>query len=114
MCDLNQEEDYLNCNTLNSEVLNKGFTFLNNIFFKNGWRLTNNLINHIRYSKPGLESVFFEIRLDRTKIYVSIPLKNSSFQYKTSFNDYLSACDYVEQRFIDFINDENNINTNQQ
>jgi hypothetical protein len=105
---LNEEK-----NLSDNKLKNGGLTILNDLFIKNDWTITVNLFNHICYSKIGFETESFEIKLDKTKIYVSIPLKNSPYQYKTSFNNYSSAFDYVEKRFLDFINDENNINTNQ-
>jgi hypothetical protein len=96
----------------NNKLINKGFSLLHELFLNNDWMLTINLFNHICYSKKNFETEFFEIILDKKKVYVSIPLKNSIFQYKTSFDNYASACDYVEKMFIEFINDKNNININ--
>jgi hypothetical protein len=85
--------------------VNDEFKSLNELFNYNGWKIgyDNKLLDHIIYSKPGNETEFFEILLDNNIIYVSIPLKNSTFQYKTKFNNYYSAIKYTEDKFYYFI-----------
>jgi len=87
----------------NSELKNKGFLFLDSMFRENGWMVIKNDINWICFTKPGFEIEYFEIKIDTSKIYVSIPIRNSIFQYKTSFKDYFTASEYIEERFKDFI-----------
>jgi len=86
------------------DIVNKGFLFVHQLFTQSnsGWYLSENQFGHICYTRKGYETDIFEIKLDRNKIYVTIPIKNSPFQYKTSFTDYSSASDYLEQRFYDF------------
>ena len=86
-----------------STIQNKGFLLLDNMFKNNGWKLIKNEMNWICFSKPGFQTEYFEIKIDISKIYVSIPIKNSIFQYSTSFKDYYSAVEYIEDRFKDFI-----------
>ena len=86
-----------------TEVKNKGFMFLDSMFRDNGWVAIKNEIDWICYSKPGFETEYFEIKINSSKIYVSIPLRNSIFQYKTSFKNYFTASEYIEERFKDFI-----------
>ena len=83
----------------NTELKNKGFILLDEMFKSNGWHITKNEMGWIGYTKAGYETEFFDIRIDQTKIYVSFPLKNSVFQYTTSFKDYFTACEYIEARF---------------
>jgi hypothetical protein len=84
-----------------STIQNKGFILLDNMFKNNGWYLIKNKMNWICFSKPGFQTEYFEIKIDQSKIFVSIPIKNSLFQYKTSFKDYFSASEYIEERFKD-------------
>jgi hypothetical protein len=86
----------------NTELKNKGFFILDEMFKSNGWHMTKNEMNWISYTRAGYETEFFDIKLDTHKVYVSIPIKNSIFQYTTSFKDYFTASEYVEQRFADF------------
>jgi hemolysin activation/secretion protein len=51
------------------------------------------------------------IKLDNNNIYVSVPLKNSEFQYKVKFNNYLSAIKYTEDKF-NYFNDSDTVNYN--
>jgi hypothetical protein len=85
-----------------STIQNKGFLLLDTMFKNNGWKLIKNEMNWICFSKPGFQTEYFEIKIDQSKIFVSIPIKNSLFQYKTSFKDYYSASEYIEERFKDF------------
>lgn len=93
----------------NSDIIiniNNEFKLLNNLFKSNGWEQIENsdkLSENITYSKKGNETEFFEITLHNNNIYVSIPLKNSDFQYKTKFADYYSAIKYTGDKFIYFI-----------
>jgi hypothetical protein len=88
---------------LNTEIKNKGFALLDQMFKENGWHLVKNEVNYICYTKFGHETDNFQIKVDEKTIFVSIPIKNSPFQYTTSFKDYFQASEYVEARFFDFI-----------
>lgn len=91
--------------------INNELKLLNELFKCNGWQQIENndkLSDHIMYSKQGNETEFFKIALDNNIIYVSVPLKNSEFQYKTKFVDYYSAIKYTESKFYYFIDNEIN------
>jgi hypothetical protein len=92
--------------------INDEMKSLNKLFEKYGWKNknNNNFSDHITYYKPGHETEFFKFEFDNvildlnnTTIYVSVPLKNSIFQYKTKFTDYFSAIEYTENKLIYFI-----------
>lgn len=101
---MNSNDNMLFCSTTNtSELKNKGFLFLDLMFKENGWITIKNEVDWVCFSKPGFETEYFEIKIDSSKIYVSIPLRNSIFQYKTSFKDYFTASEYIEERFNEFI-----------
>lgn len=87
---------------LNTEIKNKGFAILDQMFKQNGWHLCKNEMNYICYTKFGNEPDVFEIKIDATNVHIGIPIKNSRFQYNTSFNDYFQASEYVEARFLDY------------
>lgn len=90
----------------NTEVNNKGFAILDTLFKEKGWHLIKNDMNRICYSKFGNETDFFDIKISQKAIHISIPLKNSSYQYNTLFSDYFQASEYVESRFLDFIEEK--------
>lgn len=87
------------------EIKNRGFLLLDAMFKQYGWHIVRNEMNWLCYSKVGYETDLFDIKIDKNSIHVSIPIKNSPFQYHTSFNDYFQASEYIETRFFDFIND---------
>jgi len=103
-------------NTFSDNIIiniNSELKLLDNLFKSNGWHKINdldndtdndNLLDNIIYSKHGNETEFFKIELDNNTIYVSVPLKNSTFQYKTKIIDYYSAIKYIEEKFHYFIN----------
>jgi hypothetical protein len=87
---------------LNTEITNKGFYLLDQMFKENGWYLCKNKMNYISYTHLGHETDLFEIKIDTNYIHVGIPIKNSPFQYSTKFNNYFQASEYIEARFLDF------------
>lgn len=87
----------------NQPIKNKGFVYLDEVFTENGWHKVKNELDHIIFTKFGLESDQFEIHLDKIQVHVIVPLKNSSFAYSTSFKSYFEASEYVEERFNEFI-----------
>ena len=102
----------ITANTLSENTIiniNNELKLLNKLFKNNGWKIehSDKLSDDIMYSKPGNETEFFKIVLDNNIIYVSVPLKNSTFQYKTKFDDYYSAIKYTESKFYYFIDNEN-------
>ena len=100
---MSSNDNMLTTVTPTSEIKNKGFMLLDSLFKENGWHMTKNEMNLIEYTKQGQESDFFQIKLDQKNVYVSVPIKNSPYQYKTSFNNYFDANEYVEKRFNDYI-----------
>ena len=102
----------INANTLSGNTIiniNNELNSLTELFKSNGWKIehSDKPLDDIMYSKPGNETEFFKIELDNNIIYVSVPLKNSEFQYKTKFSDYYSAIKYTESKFYYFITNEN-------
>jgi hypothetical protein len=87
----------------NSKIKNKGFLFLDTIFQENKWQLVQNEMNYISYCKFGDETSSFDIKIVSDKIIVSVPIKNSMYQYVTSFKTYYEASEYIEQKFCDYI-----------
>jgi hypothetical protein len=87
----------------NSDLVNKGFIVLDEVFKSHGWHLVKNENNWISYTKIGNETSFFDLRISSDSIIVSVPVKNSIYQYVTTFKSYYDASEYVEQRFYDYI-----------
>jgi len=85
------------------EIKNKGFSFLDKTLKENGWSLIHNELNWINYTKLGHETSFIDIKILSDKITVSVPIKNSAYQYLTSFKSYYEASEYIEQKLLDFI-----------
>ena len=79
---------------------------LEETFSQHNWSLQINEPHHIVFKSPTTDYDYFEILVDAKKIHVTIPLKNSTHKYKTSFDSYFNACEYVETRFHDFVNSE--------
>lgn len=88
---------------LSSEIKNKGFSILDATFKQHGWYLVKNEINWISYTNNCDETSYFDIKILPDKIIVSVPIKNSLYQYVTTFKGYFEASEYVEQKFYDYI-----------
>jgi len=86
-----------------SELVNKGFVIIDILFKQSGWHLVKNETNRISYTKFGDESSVFDIKFLSDSVIVSIPIKNSPYQYVTSFNNYYDASVYIEQRLNDYM-----------
>jgi hypothetical protein len=86
--------------TETSEIKNKGFALVSAVFKEKGWHLVKNELNWICYTKFGHETDVFDIKIDANKIHVSVPLKNSPYNFVTSFTDYFSASEYIENHLI--------------
>ena len=84
-------------------IKNKGFVLLDALFRESGWHIIKNEENWLVYTKKGFETEYIEIKIAMYSILVSVPIKNSPFQFKTSFSNYFQASEYVEARFIEFI-----------
>jgi hypothetical protein len=92
----------LNDPILNSDIKNKGFAILDEMFKKHGWHMQKNESNWINYTKFGDETSCFDIKISIDKIIVSVPLKNSIYQFVTTFKSYYEASEYIEQKFFDY------------
>ena len=63
---------------LNTEIKNKGFALLDQMFKENSWHLVKNEMNYICYTKLGHETDTFEIKIDAKNIHIGI-FKNSKY-----------------------------------
>lgn len=88
---------------IKNDIVNKGFSILDTMFKENDWNIVINEQNWIAYTKTGHETEYFELKIEKSKVIVSIPLKKIPYQYVISFTDYFQASEYVEARFKEFI-----------
>lgn len=88
------------------ELKNKGFSILHDLCIEHGWHMVINEMTHLTYTKVGDETTTFAIQVTPNKLIVSVPLKNSVYQYTTSFASYYEASEYVEQRFFDYLQED--------
>ena len=61
------------------------------------WSCKSKSPEHISYSRDGYNLDTFDIQFEHNRVSVSIPLKD--VQYKTSFQSYTDAMNYVIVRF---------------
>lgn len=92
-----------NDNVFNSQIKNKGFAILDGTFKQHQWHIIKNELNWISYTKNEDETSYFDIKILPDKIVVSVPIKNSAYQYVTNFKGYYEASEYIEQKLIDYI-----------
>jgi hypothetical protein len=89
-------------NEFKSICVNKGFMILEEKMLGFGYHYVVNSMDHILFQKKNNDYDFFEIRISNDKIFVSVPIKKSRFQYKTHFLSYFEASEYVEMQLINF------------
>jgi len=89
--------------TFDTTLKNKGFALLDKMFKEHGWYITKNEMDWICYTRPEHETEYFEIKITKDKVFISSPVKNTAYQYSTTFKDYFSASEYLESRFYDYI-----------
>lgn len=87
----------------NSEIKNKGFVIIDEMFKEHGWHTAKNESNWIHYTKLGDETTYFDIKIAADRIMVSVPIKNSVYQFVSTFKSYYEASEYIEQKFFDYI-----------
>ena len=63
---------------------------------------------NIIYRKNKIKNEYFEIKLDNYKILVTIPIKNSIYQYQTTFNNYKDTLVYLD-KYIKYYDDDDDI-----
>ena len=95
-------------NEFKSMCINKGFMILEEKMLGFGYQYVVNSMDHILFQKKGNDYDFFEIRISNDKIFVSVPIKKSRFQYKTHFLSYFDASEYVEMQLNNFENKDEN------
>jgi len=83
--------------------------YLEHLLAKTNWGLVINHEDHLRYVKPTDETSYIEVvKKSERQIEVSIPLKNSSLQYRTRFATEMQAYEYIEDYIYDDPDYDNN------
>ena len=95
-----------------SMCVNKGFMILEEKMLGFGYHYVVNSMDHILFQKKGNDYDFFEIRVSNDKIFVSVPIKKSRFQYKTHFLSYFEASEYVEMQLNNFESNDQEVQAN--
>jgi len=75
---------------------------MEDLFTSKNWSLIKNIPEHIIFNKKTNNYDYFEIFNDLTKINVTIPIKNSQYQYKTHFDNYIHAFEFVEFHLLNY------------
>lgn len=109
----NDDDNEINKNYENIKKIkvlpkNKAFMLLHEDFIMNGWNLITNNNDCLIYIKNNRVLDEFIINISsKNKIYVTIPVSNSNVSYRTSFNSYFSACEFISMHLKHY---EENIN----
>ena len=87
-----------------TEITNKKFLWLNDMFNKYGWHIVKNDLNNISYTKSHDETSYFDIAIHPDYTKVSFPVKNSTYQYSTTFTDKANneMITYVCDKLFDY------------
>ena len=88
-------------------VLYIGVNELLDLFKNNGWT-SDGVIDSkegITYYKEGYETEYFQLRYSNIveePVYVSVPLKNSTYQYVLYFKEFETATNYMTKMFYEY------------
>ena len=83
--------------------------YLEHLLAKTNWGLVINKEDHLRYVQPTDETSYIEVvKKSERQIEVSIPLKNSTIQYRTRFATEMQAYEYIEDYIYDVPTSEDN------
>jgi hypothetical protein len=92
-------------------VLYIGLTELSALFNHHGWTSSGLIDSNegTTFYKNGHETEYFELRYSDIRgpnepIYVSVPLRNSTFQYVLYFKDFEKATNYMAKMFGEYNN----------
>ena len=77
---------------------NLGFNHLVPMFMQKGWYLMINTETAITFQKGNGYNMYIEIFINKNDIEVTVPLLNSSYQYRISFKSYFEASEYIEMQ----------------
>ena len=76
--------------------------YLEHLLAKTNWGLVIKHEDHLRYVQPTDETSYIEVvKKSERQIEVSIPLKNSTIQYRTRFATEMQAYEYIEDYIYD-------------
>lgn len=76
--------------------------YLEHLLAKTNWGLVINHKDHLLYVEPTNETSYIEVvKKSERSIEVSIPIKNSAFQYRTRFATEMQAYEYIEDYIYD-------------
>jgi hypothetical protein len=84
---------------------NPAFKDLKEKFLEKGWLIKTDIQNKLEFKSPTSDYDIFEFLVESTEIHVTVPLKNSKYQYFTKFSDYFSACEFVEMHLLELKNE---------
>ena len=85
-------------------VENKGFILVDEYFTEKGWLRVENKMNKLIYCNPNKRLERYELHVDNDKVHIVIPLKNSSYSYRTFFDNYFRASEFVISHLKHFTN----------
>jgi hypothetical protein len=81
---------------------NPGFKDVTQLFLEKGWTIKINQPTRLEFQSPTSEYDSFEFQIDKTGIYVTVPLKTSRYKYSAKFADYYSASDFAEMHLCEY------------
>ena len=85
-------------------LISNDINSITELFNVYGWSCKSTSPQHISYSRDGYNLDTFDIQFEQNRVSVSIPMKN--IQYRTSFQSYIDAMNYISIRFME-LNESN-------
>jgi len=85
-------------------LISNDINSITELFKVYGWSCKRASPHHFSYSREGYNLDTFDIQFEQNRVSVAIPIKN--IQYRTSFQSYTDAMNYISVRFME-LNESN-------
>jgi hypothetical protein len=85
---------------------NQIFIDMQDFFIKYNWYLITNEMNLLVFKKKNTNYEYFTFNIEKSKISITVPLKNSNHTYVTSFQSYFDAIEYAKMHLLIYEGDE--------
>lgn len=81
---------------------NKGFGDVHAELTNKGWTLVSDTVNELVFSNPLRPYDEYKVVADQESISVVVPMSGGDFSFRTSFNNYFAASEFMISRLQEY------------
>ena len=86
---------------------NKGFGDVHSELTNRGWTLVSDTANELVFSNPLRPYDEYKVVADQESISVVVPMSGGDFSFRTSFNNYFAASEFLIGRLQEYCDRQN-------